>query len=189
MGNNRRINSNNKFINNHGVALITVIILSAAMLLISVTVYFTLLKGTRISGEGVRYTSIKGAAAGGIDLAIDLIDYAMVEPDEINNPVKGGVYSAECGKSFTSLIEYISEVLPIDCTVTFKNKRDNYEITTIIREEYFGPLAGAGGAPAFPPTKSNIPKFEYKFRIESTAVDSITRARVTTETLYKALVY
>lgn len=191
MGYRRRANIYEEFkMNNKGIALITVLVMSTVMIFIAGTIYFTLIKGTRIAGEVVSYTNVQEAAAGGINTVIDYIDYALADYSEIDNPVKGGKFvdGTGCVGDYTSLIEYLNGQ-PTGCSLEFRSKRGNYQLITTITKSYMGALAGAGGAPVFPPTKSNVPRYEYKFNISSRAVETKTEESILTESFYKALVY
>lgn len=63
-----------KLLNNKGIALITTIILIAAILIISGAMLYLIMRGIRGSGEFQRFESVQAAAEGGIEITTSILD-------------------------------------------------------------------------------------------------------------------
>lgn len=76
MGNNRKTDCNIKLrlTSNKGIALITTIILVAAILIISGAMLYLITRGIRSSGEFQRYETVQAASEGGMQTAIYILE-------------------------------------------------------------------------------------------------------------------
>jgi hypothetical protein len=76
MGDNREnyCHAKCKFLDNKGVALITTIILIAAILIISGAMLYLITRGIRSSGEFQRFESVQTAAEGGIEIGTYILE-------------------------------------------------------------------------------------------------------------------
>jgi hypothetical protein len=105
MGDNRKnyCNSKSKLLNNKGIALITTIIIIAAILIISGAMLYLITRGIRSTGEFQRFETVQAAAEGGIDIATYILEnfedtfYSLeqenrnfhMDRDNITLPLKG----------------------------------------------------------------------------------------------------
>lgn len=76
MGDNREnyCHTKCKFLDNKGIALITTIILIAAILIISGAMLYLITRGIRSSGEFQRYETVQAAAEGGIEIGTYILE-------------------------------------------------------------------------------------------------------------------
>ena len=76
MGDNREnyCHAKCKFLDNKGVALITTIIVIAAILIISGAMLYLITRGIRSSGEFQRFESVQAAAEGGIEIGTYILE-------------------------------------------------------------------------------------------------------------------
>jgi hypothetical protein len=96
MGDNREnyCHAKCKFLDNKGVALITTIIVIAAILIISGAMLYLITRGIRSSGEFQRFESVQAAAEGGIEIGTYILEnfedvfyrLKQKEPNFYNNP-------------------------------------------------------------------------------------------------------
>lgn len=186
-------------INNYGFALISVLVFSAAMLILGVSVYYFIIQGTKFSGVVKRYSSLKEAAEGGINLGIEIIKNFNKDFDDVYSGLKVKTVSGkDCGfAGDINFEEYVIMADPDDgnyddCLESISKQpwltftSGDYEIDLYITKLAQGSMAGAGGAAAFPATYGdNVLKFKYLFKVISQARDTKNDTVLITEGLYR----
>jgi len=191
----------NKFkLNRKGFALVTVLVFASAMLILSVSVYYFIIKGTKFSGSIKRYSSLKEATEGGINLGIEVVRNYEKNPSSL---FSGIIYNKlkdtdnNCGFGNNSIIDFETYVVVVepsdaDCADFISGRpwiefsSGSFEVDVHIVKVFQGPISGMGGAAAFPSqTGSNVSTYKYLFKIISIGKDVKTDSTLITESLYQ----
>jgi hypothetical protein len=170
--------------NNKGFILITVIIFSAAALILAIAMYFATTNSTKFSGAFRQFNSLKEAADTGINIGIELINKPNASKllnYNINSIICGTFGEYMISNPDNSTCKQEAETKPwIDIT------ENGINLKIYIIKLYQSHIAGAGGAASFPPSYGgNIQKYQYYLKIISKAEEASSGNKITAEALYR----
>ncbi|AEI14515.1 hypothetical protein Flexsi_0851 [Flexistipes sinusarabici DSM 4947] len=183
-------------LNQNGLALVTVLVFAAAMLILGTSVYYFMIQGTKFSGTVKRYNSLKEATEGGIDIGIEVVkNYDNNLGSMFSGVTLNTVNASDCGLGNSlALDEYVIRANPADtnCANSISSQpwvefnSGNYIVDLYIVKVLQGPLTGVGGAAAFPAKSgSNVSTYKYLFKITAQGKDEATGSTMITESLYR----